>query len=166
MAQRKITLKKKWSFKPSLIFFPDKLGDNIFENLRHGFTKLCNRLAWNLYFETRLNKTYGRIFRLYYETLALHPFKTSKWLYNSLGLTYTSEVNAHVHHLTRAGVPDDCPTCAVRANSSAHVHSWKKIFNRTHLDEIKEVCGSYMKDLGYTWKTFLFEDYPRTLFYR
>lgn len=73
-----------------------------------------------------------------------------KWLYNSLGLTYTSEVNAHVHHLTRAGVPDDCPTCAVRANSSAHVHSWKKIFNRTHLDEIKEVCGSYMKDLGYT----------------
>lgn len=128
----------------------DKLGDNMFENLRHGFTKLCNRLAWNLYFETRLNKTYGRIFRLYYETLALHPFKTSKWLYNSLGLTYTSEVNAHVHHLTRAGVPDDCPTCAVRANSSAHVHSWKKIFNRTHLDEIKEVCGSYMKDLGYT----------------
>lgn len=131
-------------------FFADKLGANIFENLRQGFTKLCNLLAWNLYFETRLNQTYGRIFRLYYETLALHPFKTSKWLYNSLGLSYTSDVHAHVHHLTRAGVPDDCPICPVRANSSAHVHSWKRTFNRTHLDEIKEVCGSYMKDLGYT----------------
>lgn len=128
----------------------DKLGAYIFENLRQGFAKLCNLLAWNLYFETRLNQTYGRIVRLYYETLALHPFKTSKWLYISLGLTYTSEVHAHVHHLTKAGVPDDCPTCPVRANSSAHVHSWKRIFNRTHLDEINEVCGSYMKNLGYT----------------
>lgn len=128
----------------------DKLGANIFKNLRHGFTELCNLLAWNLSFETKLNQTYGRIFRLFYETLAVHPFKTSKWLYNVLGLSYTSDVNTHVHHLTRAGVADDCPTCAVRANSSAHVHSWKKIFNKTHIDDIIEVCGSYMKDLGYT----------------
>ncbi|XP_048768417.1 carbohydrate sulfotransferase 3-like isoform X2 [Ostrea edulis] len=128
----------------------DKLGANIFKDLRKSFHDLCDLLSWNLFFEVSLNNTYSRIVRLYYEHLALHPFRTTKWLYNTLGLHYTPEVQKHVHHLTSAGHLDDCPICAVRANSSAHVYSWKGVFNQSQLDDIQEVCGQYMRQLGYT----------------
>lgn len=134
-----------------LFNFPGKLGENIFEDIRKSFTELCTLLSWNIYFETRLNGTYGRIFRLYYEKLALRPLETSMWLYKRLALRYTPKVRAHVHRLTRAGLPDECPTCAGRANSSAHVHSWKGLFNQSQLNDIEEVCGTYLKELGYSW---------------
>nr|XP_022294275.1 carbohydrate sulfotransferase 1-like [Crassostrea virginica] len=127
-----------------------KLGENIFEDIRKSFTELCTLLSWNIYFETRLNGTYGRIFRLYYEKLALRPLETSMWLYKRLALRYTPNVRAHVHRLTRAGLPDECPTCAGRANSSAHVQSWKGLYNQSQLNDIEEVCGTYLKELGYS----------------
>ncbi|XP_062581436.1 carbohydrate sulfotransferase 4-like [Saccostrea cucullata] len=127
----------------------DKLGANIFKDLRKSFQELCNLLSWNLFFETKMNNTYKRIVRLYYEDLAIYPFRTSKWLYKILGLHYTSDVQAHVHHLTRAGIQSDCPTCAVRANSSAHAYSWKGFFNASQLNDIQDVCGNYMKAVGY-----------------
>ncbi|XP_061176118.1 carbohydrate sulfotransferase 4-like [Saccostrea echinata] len=127
----------------------DNLGANIFKDLRKSFQELCDLLSWNLFFESKLNNTYNRIVRLYYEDLALYPFRTSKWLYNILGLHYTSDVHAYVHHLTRAGIQNDCSTCAIRANSSAHAYSWRGFFNASQLNTIQDVCGNYMKAVGY-----------------
>lgn len=81
--------------------------------------------------------------------LVFYFFKMLKWLYNLLGFIYMLEVNVYVYYLIRVGVLDECFICVVRVNFFVYVYFWKKIFNRIYLDEIKEVCGFYMKDFGY-----------------
>ena len=113
-------------------------------------SRYCQFIEDDLKFTRKLLQTDpGRIKLVKYEELASDPFHTVKELYKFAGLSLTDGVLNHVNKSTSSNLPDGCPYCTQRNNSTKTAYKWQDQIHGSILQLIDSKCANVYKQLGY-----------------
>lgn len=96
----------------------------------------------------------GRLQRLVYENLAVHPIEVSKKLYNFLNARFDENVESFVKYLT-TGPVSNCNYCTKRGNSSYNAFKWLKTIKPTYHRIVDQHCREVYKEIGYRQLSFI-----------
>lgn len=91
----------------------------------------------------------GRVTRVKYEDLATDPVATTRSLYNSIDLEFTSQTENLVINMTMAGLNSTHVLDTVRPNSRDMVDKWRTQINDRNLDIVQTICRHVMTKLAY-----------------
>lgn len=95
----------------------------------------------------------GRLQRLVYENLAVHPIEVSKKLYNFLNARFDRNVEGFVNYLT-TGPVSKCNYCTNRGNSSYNAFKWIKTIRPTYHRIVDQHCREIYREIGYRQLSF------------
>ncbi|XP_046572022.1 carbohydrate sulfotransferase 1-like [Haliotis rubra] len=110
----------------------------------------CGMVLRDVRDAVRLSKLYpGRVGILLYEKLIENPTSMTELIYDFLDLQLTPNIASYVHNITGAGLPDSCPLCTTRKNSTETANRWRLDLSLDSVMQIDQNCLPLYDQLGY-----------------
>lgn len=93
----------------------------------------------------------GRMSRIFYEELALHPIKMAERIYNQLGMKISDRTRQYVYNITLAGNSPKHVLDTVRKDSRDGINLWMSELDPMNIKLVQHLCKYSMKKLSYRY---------------